>query len=76
MSFVTTVEHPLVQHHLVRLRNHDTPPAEFRTLVQRLAVLLAYEATKDLRLADVEVQTPLTRTNGQQLQQRIGVFAK
>ncbi|MCA9123347.1 MAG: uracil phosphoribosyltransferase [Planctomycetaceae bacterium] len=74
MSFVTTVEHPLVQHHLVRLRNHDTPPAEFRTLVQRLAVLLAYEATKDLRLADVEVQTPLTRTNGQQLQQRIGVI--
>jgi uracil phosphoribosyltransferase len=73
MTFVTAVEHPLVKHHLARLRNRETPPAEFRTLVRRLAVLLAYEATSDLRLAEVEVQTPLTTTAGQVLQQRIGL---
>ena len=73
MTFVTAVDHPLVKHHLARLRDRDTPPAEFRALVQRLAVLLAYEATKDLQLANVEVQTPLTTTAGQVLQQRIGV---
>lgn len=73
MTFVTAVEHPLVKHHLARLRSRETPPAEFRALVQRLAVLLAYEATSDLRLEAVEVQTPLTKTAGQVLQQRIGV---
>ncbi len=73
MSFVTAVDHPLVKHHLARLRNHDTPPAEFRELVQRLAVLLAYEATQDLQLTDTQVQTPLTTTRGNVLQQRIGV---
>ena len=73
MTFVTPVEHPLVKHHLARLRNRDTQPAEFRALVQRLAVLLAYEATNDLRLAEAEVQTPLTTTAGHVLQQRIGL---
>lgn len=73
MTAVIAVDHPLVKHHLARLRNAGTPPAEFRTLVQRLAVLLAYEATKDLRLVDVDVQTPLTITHGQVLQQRIGL---
>ncbi|MEO8495296.1 MAG: uracil phosphoribosyltransferase, partial [Planctomycetota bacterium] len=73
MTFVTVVDHPLVKHHLARLRESSTPPAEFRALVQRLAVLLVYEATKDLRLAEVEVHTPLTTTAGQRLQQRIGV---
>ena len=73
MTFVTAVDHPLVKHHLARLRDGLTPPTEFRALVRRLAVLLAYEATKDLRLTEVEVQTPLTKTTGQVLQQRIGV---
>lgn len=73
MTFVTAVDHPLVTHHLARLRDASTPPTEFRALVQRLAVLLAYEATKDLRLTEVEVQTPLTKTTGHVLQQRIGV---
>jgi len=73
MTFVTAVDHPLVTHHLARLRDASTPPTEFRALVQRLAVLLAYEATKDLRLTEVEVQTPLTKTTGRVLQQRIGI---
>ncbi len=73
MTFVTAVDHPLVKHHLARLRDGATPPAEFRALVQRLAVLLAYEATKDLRLTEIQVQTPLTATTGHVLQQRIGV---
>jgi uracil phosphoribosyltransferase len=73
MTFVTAVDHPLVTHHLARLRDASTPPTEFRALVQRLAVLLAYEATKDLRLTEVEVQTPLTKTTGRVLQQRIAV---
>lgn len=73
MSGIFEVEHPLIKHHLARLRDKSTPPAEFRLLVQRLAVLLAYEATKDLELAPAHVQTPLTLTSGQVLNQRIGL---
>ena len=54
--------------------NVSTPPTEFRVLVQRLAVLLAYEATKDLELAPAHVQTPLAVTSGQVLDQRVGLI--
>jgi uracil phosphoribosyltransferase len=74
MSGIFEVEHPLIQNHLARLRDVSTAPAEFRVLVQRLAVLLAYEATKDLELAPAHVQTPLAVTTGQVLNQRIGLI--
>ena len=74
MSGVFEVRHPLIACHLTRLRDKTTPPPEFRQLVHRLASLLAYEATKDLKSAAVDVQTPLTVTEGRQLSQRIGLI--
>lgn len=74
MSGVFEVQHPLIACHLTRLRDQTTPPAEFRQLVNRLASLLAYEATKDLRAELVSVQTPLTMTEGHRLSQRIGLI--
>jgi uracil phosphoribosyltransferase len=72
MSLVE-VHHPLIQHHLTRLRDKETPPAEFRQLVQRLAALLAYEATKDLVVRPIEIATPLVPAIAQKLSQRIGL---
>jgi uracil phosphoribosyltransferase len=74
MSGIFEVQHPLIATHLARLRDVSTPPPEFRLLVQRLAVLVAYEATKDLELAPAHVQTPLAMTSGQVLDQRIGLI--
>jgi uracil phosphoribosyltransferase len=74
MSGIFEVQHPLIQNHLARLRDVSTPPQEFRVLVQRLAVLLAYEATKDLELAPAHVQTPLAMMTGQVLSQRVGLI--
>ena len=74
MSGVFEVQHPLIACHLTRLRDNTTPPPEFRQLVNRLASLLAYEATKDLGTETVSVQTPLTRTEGKRLSQRIGLI--
>jgi uracil phosphoribosyltransferase len=74
MSGIFEVQHPLIQHHLSQLRDKNTPPPEFRLLVQRLAVLLAYEATKDLELDPTRVQTPLATTGGHKLRQRIGLI--
>ncbi len=73
MSAVHEVAHPLIQHHLAKLRDKETPPDEFRRLVQRLAVLLAYEATRDLDTRTSEIETPLTRTSARRLSQRIGL---
>jgi uracil phosphoribosyltransferase len=74
MSGIFEVQHPLIANHLARLRDVSTPPPEFRLLVQRLAVLVAYEATKDLELAPAHVQTPLAVTGGHVLDQRIGLI--
>lgn len=70
---VTEVRHPLVRHHLTRLRDETTSHEEFRTLVRRLATLLAYEATKDLADAPHEVQTPNCAHVGRRLRERIGL---
>lgn len=74
MSGVFAVQHPLIQCHLTRLRDETTPPPEFRQLVHRLASLLAYEATKDLRTDSIVVQTPLTKAEGRRLAQRVGLI--
>jgi uracil phosphoribosyltransferase len=71
MPQVVEVCHPLVQHHLVRLRDRTTEPVEL--LIQRLTELLAYEATRDLKLRDEDVETPLTTMKGQRLSQKIGL---
>jgi len=73
MLGVFKVSHPLIDNHLARLRDKSTGPAEFRLLIQRLAVLLAYEATKDLETEPVEVETPLTHTTCHVLKPRIGL---
>lgn len=73
MPIVVEVSHPLIKHHISRLRDKHTPPPEFRQLVQRLAVLLAYEATSDLELRPAAIETPLLRMTGQALSQRIGL---
>ncbi|MFC0039459.1 uracil phosphoribosyltransferase [Actinomadura rayongensis] len=61
------VDHPLVAHKLTTLRDVRTDSPTFRRLADELVTLLAYEATRDVRVTDVEVQTPVTRTHGVQL---------
>jgi len=61
---LSVVAHPLVQHKLSILRDRATPTKIFKELVDEIATLLAYEATIDLQLDDVSVETPLERTMG------------
>ena len=53
------MEHPLIQHKLTILRNVETASTQFRALVSEIAMLMCYEATRDLPLEEVETQTPL-----------------
>ena len=67
MSRVITIDHPLVQHKLSLLRDKDTGSKAFRELVYELAMLMAYEVTRDLELKTIEIETPICRTTVQTL---------
>ncbi len=64
---VTEVRHPLVRHKLGLLRDVETDTEMFRRLVNELTLLLTYEATKDIALEQVEVETPLERTQAERI---------
>ncbi len=64
---VHEVTHPLVRHKLGLLRDVNTDTEMFRRLVNELTLLLTYEATKEMGLEDVEVETPLERTRAQRI---------
>jgi uracil phosphoribosyltransferase len=56
---VHIIDHPLIQHKLAFIRDAGTGPKEFRELVDEVALLMAYEVTRDLPLVDTEVMTPV-----------------
>lgn len=62
LESLVVLDHPLIQHKVSYLRSRATPKKQFRELVEEISTLMAYEATRDLPLEDVEVQTPLERT--------------
>lgn len=62
MDNFTVLDHPLIQHKLTILRDKNTGVKQFRELVSEIATLMCYEATRDLPLRDVEVETPITKT--------------
>jgi len=60
-------DHPLITHKVSVLRDKDTPSPLFRLLVEELVTLLAYEATREVRVEEIQVDTPLTTTTGLRL---------
>jgi uracil phosphoribosyltransferase len=58
---LTVVDHPLVRHKLSLMRRHDTSTSKFRGLMREISLLLCYEATRDLALEEIEIETPLER---------------
>jgi len=59
MAKVMIMEHPLIQHKLTFLRDEKTTSMEFRSLVSEIAMLICYEATRDLPLKEVDTKTPV-----------------
>jgi uracil phosphoribosyltransferase len=62
MQGVTVARHPLIQHKLSLIRDKNRSSKTFRELLREIGMLLCYEVTRDLPLADVEIETPLART--------------
>ena len=73
MANVYASKHPLIAHKLSRLRDKNTEPKKFRELVREIAGLLAYEATADLAVTPRELETPLAKMTGHELQEKIGL---
>ena len=63
-SMLHIVDHPLVRHKITLLRDRATPTKQFKELVDEIAMLMAYEATRDLALDPVHVETPLETAPG------------
>jgi uracil phosphoribosyltransferase len=73
MNNVYPSSHPLVAAKLTLLRNVKTDSKKFRELIREIAAMLAYEATMDLAVGEVDVQTPLMMTKGTTVLERIGL---
>jgi uracil phosphoribosyltransferase len=72
---VTVVDHPLVARHLSVLRDRATPSGVFRQRLSEAAMLIGFEALRDLRVAQVDVETPLETASGAHLADDIVVVA-
>lgn len=67
MAKIVVMEHPLIQHKIGIIRRQETGSKEFRELISEIAMLMCYEATRDLKLSDVEIETPVCRTTVKEL---------
>ncbi|MBU9725457.1 uracil phosphoribosyltransferase [Diplocloster modestus] len=68
MSKVMIMDHPLIQHKIGLIRKVDTGSKDFRQMIGEIAMLMCYEATRDLKLQDVEITTPICTTTVKELQ--------
>lgn len=73
MENVHVSRHPLILHKLTLLRDKRTEPKKFRELVREIAILLAYEATQDLAVSPISVETPMGQAVGHELKEPIGL---
>ena len=70
MSKVTLCDHPLIQHKVGVIRRKEVGTKDFRTIISEIAGLECYEATRNLKLQDVEIETPVAKTTAKELSGR------
>ena len=67
MAKILVLDHPLVKHKVAIMRNKETGTKEFKAVAREIAMLMCYEATRDLAVEDVDVETPITTAKCQML---------
>lgn len=67
MAKVVVMDHPLIQHKIGYIRRKDTGTKDFRQTIGEIAMLICYEATRELKLTEVEIETPICTTQAKQL---------
>ena len=74
MGKLVVSDHPLVRHKMSRLRNKNTSFKEFREIIGEIAMLLAYEATREIPLVDIEVETPIAVAKCKTIEKKIAII--
>jgi len=67
MQKIVIMDHPLIRHKIGLIRRTDTGSKDFRALIGEIAMYMCYEATRDLKLRDIEIETPICRTTVKEL---------
>ena len=67
MSKAVIMDHPLIQHKIGYIRREDTGTKDFRQTISEIAMLICYEATRNLELEDVKITTPICETTVKEL---------
>lgn len=67
MANVFIMDHPLIQHKIGLIRRKETGTKDFRQTISEIAMLICYEATRDLKLGEVEIETPICKTTVKEL---------
>lgn len=67
MQKIVIMDHPLIQHKIGLIRRCETGSRDFRALISEIAMYMCYEATRDLKLKDVEIETPICKTTVKEL---------
>ncbi len=67
MAKVVVMDHPLIQHKIGLIRKKETGTKDFRQTISEIAMLICYEATRELKLDDVEIETPICKTTAKEL---------
>ncbi len=73
MNNVHQIDHPLIRCHLSTVRNKETPPKEFRAAVRQLTFIAGIEATRDLATVTTEIETPIQKCQGYEVEQSFGL---
>lgn len=68
MARTVIMQHPLIQHKIGMIRRTETGSRDFRHMISEVAMLMCYEATRDLKLVDVDIETPICPTTVKELE--------
>ncbi len=74
MNNVTVVKHPLIEHKLTHIRKKETSSKEFKEYLDEITRLMAYEVLKDIKLEEIEIETPIAKTKGFQIAEKVNLY--
>ena len=67
MAKIVVMDHPLIQHKIGIIRRTETSSKEFREMISEIAMLMSFEATRELPLVDIDIETPIGKTTAKEL---------
>ncbi len=74
MKNLTIINHPLVQHKLTHIRKKTTSSKEFKEFLNEITMLMAYEVLKDIKLKEIEIETPVAKAKGVEIDDKVNLY--